>query len=258
MVSGYQKLQLAERGYLVLEGLMTPSVLEEVRCRVDELFEQEGEAAGAEFKQEPGSRRLANVVDKGEVFASVILEPRVLECMAEVLGPKFKLSSLNVRSANPNNGVSQPLHADAGAIADEQGYWVCNSVWLLDDFTAENGAIRIVPGSHQWRKLPQQVLADPAAPHPDEELLTGKAGTVVVMNAHMWHGGTANSTGAHRRAMHAFYTRWDKPQQQYQKGLLRVETQARLSPAARRILALDDPLNDEICAQSTGMSGFLR
>ena len=41
--------------------------------------------------------------------------------------------------------------------------------------------------------------------------------TVVVMNAHLWHGGTANRTSAHRRALHAFYTRWDKPQQQYQK-----------------------------------------
>lgn len=258
MLSEFQKRQLSDRGYLVLEGLMPPSLLDEIRCRVDELFEQEGRAAGAEFKQEPGSRRLANVVDKGEIFTSVILEPRVLECMAEVLGPKFKLSSLNVRSANPHNGVSQPLHADAGAIADAQGYWVCNSVWLLDDFTAENGAIRMVPGSHQWRKLPQDALSDPSAPHPEEELLTGSAGTVVVMNAHMWHGGTANATAAHRRAMHAFYTRWDKPQQQYQKKLLRPETQAALHAAARRILALDDPLNDELCAQATGMSGFLR
>lgn len=258
MVSEGQKTQLSERGYLVLAGLMPPTLLDEVRYRVDELFEREGDAAGAEFKQEPGSRRLANVVDKGGVFTRAILDPRVLECMALVLGPRFKLSSLNVRSANPHNGVSQPLHADAGAIADEQGYWVCNSVWLLDDFTTENGAIRMVPGSHRWRRLPQDVLADPAAPHPEEELLTGKAGTVVVMNAHMWHGGTANATGAHRRAMHAFYTRWDKPQQQFQKALLRPETQANLPPEARRILALDDPLNDELCAQSTGMSGFLR
>ena len=78
------------------------------------------------------------------------------------------------------------------------------------------------------------------------------------MNTHAWHGGTANRTGQPRRALHAFYTRGDKPQQQYQKALLRPETQARLPLELRRILALDDPRNDELSSKTTGMSGFLR
>ena len=64
------------------------------------------------------------------------------------------------------------------------------------------------------------------------------------MNAHIWHGGTANRTPAPRLAMHAFYCRRDKPQQQYQKQLLRPEVQDSLSPELREMLALDDPLND--------------
>jgi CubicO group peptidase (beta-lactamase class C family) len=43
------------------------------------------------------------------------------------------------------------------------GYWVCNSVWMLDDITANNGAIRMIPGSHRWRKLPHEVLTDAKA-----------------------------------------------------------------------------------------------
>jgi ectoine hydroxylase-related dioxygenase (phytanoyl-CoA dioxygenase family) len=245
-------------GYLVIERLMDQSLLDQLRWRVDELFEKEGVQAGAEFKQEPHSRRLANLVDKGEVFERVIDTTRILDCMEHVLGPRFKLSSLNVRSADPDNNWSQPLHADSGAVADERGYWVCNSVWMLDDFTEQNGAIRMVPGSHRWGVAPDQALTDLYAPHPQEILLTGSAGTVVVMNAHMWHGGTANRTAAHRRAMHVYYTRWDKPQQQYQKRLLRPEVQSRLSPSARRLLALDDPLNDELSSQLSGMSGFLK
>jgi ectoine hydroxylase-related dioxygenase (phytanoyl-CoA dioxygenase family) len=89
-------------------------------------------------------------------------------------------------------------------------------------------------------------------------LLTGRAGTVVVMNAHTWHGGTANHSSAERRALHAFYTRWDKPQQQYQKKLIRQEVQQRLDPAVRQVLALDDPLNDRLSSEITGRSGFLR
>jgi ectoine hydroxylase-related dioxygenase (phytanoyl-CoA dioxygenase family) len=89
-------------------------------------------------------------------------------------------------------------------------------------------------------------------------LMTGTAGTVVVMNAHMWHGGTDNRTDRQRRAMHVYYTRGDKPQQQYQKAWVRPEVQQRLSPLGRRLLALDDPRNDELCAAGSGKSGFMK
>jgi ectoine hydroxylase-related dioxygenase (phytanoyl-CoA dioxygenase family) len=253
-----EKLQLDEAGYLVLGNLMDAALLEQARSSIEELFEQEGDQAGSEFKLEPNSRRLANLVDKGDIFRRIVETPRVLDSMEHVLGPRFKLSSFNVRSADPGNGGAQPLHSDSGAIADSEGYWVCNSVWMLDDFTPENGATRMVPGSHRWGITPQQALADVDAPHPREILLTGRAGTVVVMNAHMWHGGTVNRTAAPRRAMHVYFTRWDKPQQQYQKRLLRPETQARLSPDLRRLLALDDPLNDELSSQFSNISGFLK
>lgn len=258
MLSERAKRQLDDEGYLVLEGLVSRSMLDGLRARIDQLFVEEGERAGSEFKQEPNARRLANLVNKGEIFARAIETPEVLECTAHVLGPAFKLSSLNVREAGPNSNCAQPLHADSGAVADDRGYWVCNSVWMLDDFTAENGAIRMVPGSHKWKRLPQKVLDDPLAPHPAEVLLTGCAGTVVVMNAHMWHGATANRTSGRRRAMHAFYTRRDKPQQQYQKRLVSAEVQARLSPGLRKLLALDDPLNDELSSRFSGTSGFLK
>jgi len=74
----------------------------------------------------------------------------------------------------------------------------------------------------------------------------------------MWHGATANRTSGERRAMHAFYTRRDKPQQQYQKHLLRAEVQGSLSPELREMLALDDPLNDAVSASVTVRSGFLK
>jgi ectoine hydroxylase-related dioxygenase (phytanoyl-CoA dioxygenase family) len=101
------------------------------------------------------------------------------------------------------------------------------------------------------------VLANPDRPHPDEVLVTGRAGDVVVMNSHLWHGGTANRTDRRRLALHAFYCRGDKPQQQYQKALLRAETTAALSPAARAMLALDDPANDALSAEG-GRSGFMK
>jgi ectoine hydroxylase-related dioxygenase (phytanoyl-CoA dioxygenase family) len=253
-----EKRQLDERGYVVLEHAMGPDLLRELRTRILDLFEEEGERAGHEFKTEEHARRLANLVDKGEVFRRAIGLPAVLEGVRHVLGPDAKLSSLNARSADPHTDVGQPLHVDMGAVPDARGYWVCNSVWMLDDFTSENGPTRMVPGSHAWGTRPQDVLADPLAPHPDEVLLTGKAGSICVMNAHMWHAGTANRSAAPRLAMHAFYCRRDKPQQQYQRQLLRPEVQAGLSRELRDILALDDPLNDELSANVVVRSGFMK
>jgi hypothetical protein len=255
MLTSSDKRQLDECGYLALPGLMGPGLLGEVRARIEELFTAEGAQAGSEFKQEPNARRLANLVDKGEVFERVILTPRVLECMEHVLGAEFKLSSLNVRAADPHGDCAQPWHADSGAIADERGYWVCNSVWMLDDFTPDNGATRMLPGSHKWRRLPPPESHEPL---PGEELVLGEAGTVVIMNAHMWHGATANRTAAPRRAMHVYYTRTDKPQQQYQKRLLSEATVRGLSPEARRMLALDDSRNDALCSIGSGVSGFMK
>lgn len=250
--------QLDTLGYIVVPDVLDWQTLQTVRDRVEELYQEEGENAGSEFRKEPGSRRLANLVDKGEIFERLVAVPAVLSLVRHVLGDRFKLSSFNARSANPFNAEGQPLHCDAAAVPDEQGYWVCNTIWLLDDFTRDNGATRVVPGSHQWRMLPKDALADPLAAHPEEVLVTGTAGSVVVMNTHAWHGGTANRTTGHRRALHAFYCRSDKPQQQYQKRLLRPETEARLSPELRNLLALDDRLNDELSCVGGKVSGFLK
>jgi len=249
------KPSLARDGFVILPNLLEPARIAELIAAVEQLYQAEGSRAGSEFRQEPHCRRLANLVDKGEIFLPLLTEPAVHGALEEVLGASYKLSSLNARSADPESDSAQPLHADMGALPDERGYWVCNTVWMLDDFTKENGALRVVPGTHRAGRLPE----NGRTPHPEEVLVTGTAGTAVVMNAHLWHGGTANRTKQPRRAIHAFFCRSDKPQQQYQKALLRPETVRLLSAEQRRILALDDPENDRLSAAPTiPTSGFLR
>ena len=253
-----ERRQLDEDGFVVLEDCMGADLLRDLRQQIQRTFDAEGEQAGQEFRTEAHAHRLANLVDKGEVFQRAILLPAVVDCVRHVLGPRIKLSSLNARSADPKGESPQPLHVDMSALPDEHGNWVCNTVWMLDDFTRENGATRVVPGSHRWGRRPQEVLDDPLAPHPQEILVLGKAGSIAVMNAHAWHGGTANRTTAPRLAMHAFYCRRDKPQQQYQKRLLRSDLQDSLSLELRDILALDDPLNDDLSANVAVRSGFMK
>ena len=201
---------------------------------------------------------MANLADKDPLFRRQMVREDLLEYVAGVLGPRFKLSSLNARSINAGCRRTQPLHADMSALPDNDGYWVCNSLWMLDDFTPDNGAVRYIPGTHRSGRLPADVLANPEADHPDQQLATGRAGTVLVMNAHLWHGGLPNLTESPRRALHIFFARSDHPQQQYQKRLLREETQAALTPEQREILALDDPLNDVLSRDPAVRSGFLK
>ena len=185
-----------------------------------------------------------------------MLEPVVLDLVGHVLGSAFKLSSLNARGANPG-GEAQPLHVDVGAIADERGFGSPTPSSCSTTSLRTTARCAPCPAPTVWESRPPDVLADPKAPHPDEVLVTGRAGDVVVMNAHLWHAGTANRTRDRRLALHSFYCRADKPQQQYQRRLLRPETQSRLSARARTLLALDDPRNDALSAAGEGESGFL-
>lgn len=236
-LSAGEKAALDRDGYLALPGLMSHGHIEAFRRRLAELTATEGELAGTEVHQERGTDRLSDLINKDPIFTLCFTHPRVLTAIRQVLGPEFKLSSLNSRAALPGHGL-QALHADWGEPVAPGAYLVCNSIWLLDDFTTANGATRVLPGSHRSGQLPRDALADAMAPHPDEVLLTASAGTVVVFNAHVWHGGTLNRTAAPRRALHAYFCRRDQPQQLDQRAYLRPETRERLTPAEQYILAV--------------------
>jgi ectoine hydroxylase-related dioxygenase (phytanoyl-CoA dioxygenase family) len=226
--------RLDRDGYAPLPGVLNGTQLEAIRGRLADLLAAEGDQAGLEVHQEVGTDRLADLVNKGEMFWPAFTDPRLLACMTHVLGD-FKLSSLNFRAALPGQG-HQNLHTDWGGPVEPGEYQVCNSIWLLDDFTASNGATRVVPGSHRARTVPRLALLDPAARHPDEVLVTGPAGTVVVFNSHLWHGGTENHSDRPRRALHSYFTRRGHGQQLDQKKYIRPQTLAALNPAARFIL----------------------
>ena len=235
-----QKEQLDRAGYLHLPAILPPDRVEVIRRRQTELLEAEGDRAGTEVHQERGTDRLSDLINKGSMFHVVLTEPKVLAAIAHVLGNDLKLSSLNSRNALPGQGL-QGLHADWGRLETPGTYQVCNSLWLLDDLTPDNGATRLVPGTHRGDKLPGDVMADPSAPHPEEILVQGRAGDVFVVNSHAWHGGTMNRTAGTRRVMHGYFCRRHQSQQLDQQRYLRLETWNQLSEAARTVLGVIGP-----------------
>ena len=233
-LSAEQRRQFDADGFLVLPGRIGEARLAALRERTAELQAAEGSAAGHEVGRQRGAAMLADLINKGEVFESVFVEPQVLAATRQVLGD-FRVNSLNFRAALPGEG-HQNLHSDWGEPVAGDDFRICNSIWLLDDFTQDNGATRVVPGSHRWGRAPADDLADPADAHPDEQLLLGPAGTVVIFNAHLWHGGTQNRTRTPRRGMTMSYCRLGEPQQVDQAAYVRKAVYDRLSPAAHVIL----------------------
>lgn len=245
LLSPAEKECLDQNGYVNLGQLLSEEQLTAINDRLHEILHQEGANAGAELMdskhirhpKEAGADRLADLVNKGEVFDVFYTHPKVLAAMARVIGSEFKLSALNYRAAKPGMG-SQKLHVDWHEAVTPGDFKVCNSIWLLDDFSKANGATRIVPGTHLTGELPQDMMEDPWASHPEEILIEAPAGSVFIFNSHVWHGGTNNSTQKYRRAVHSYFCRKGQPQQIDQKRYILEETKTRLSQAAIEILGV--------------------
>ncbi len=112
-LSDEEKQSLDEKGYIIFPGLLDKAWVADLRDTFERLVQEEGEKAGTEFKQEEGACRLADVVNKGEVFDGCYTHPKVLAAAYHVIGREFKIMSLNGRDALPGTG-HQDLHADWG------------------------------------------------------------------------------------------------------------------------------------------------
>ena len=218
-------------GFVVLRGLIDPSWLAALAARLDELIVAEGERAGLEVHKEDGTDRLANLVDKGEVFDALWMHPRMLGLVQHVLQRPFVLSSLNAREPKPGLG-HQGLHADWNERTPDEPFQVVNSLWVIDGMDAGNGCTRLVPGSHLMRgSIPD--------PHPDQVLALTNPGDVLVFNAHCRHGGTTNVDGRRRRVIHGYFIAAEHPQQCDFAKWVSAATRARLSPAQRAMLRVE-------------------
>lgn len=250
-----QRHELDVNGYFVVPGVFSPEEVAEMKAEIARLQKIEGEFGGHEVHIEPGAPRLSNLFNKSAAF------DRCLACAptmaaALLLLKEFRVYSLNAR--NPQKGQGQqPLHADVPRVTPTD-WRLVNSMIMLDDMTETNGPTRVVPGSHNWVPLnvPDVNMAevkhieirpedrphipkDPLAAYPGEVKVTGKAGSVAVINGHIWHGGTRNESGASRQVLHLAIGRRNIPQQLVEREHLTPELFRRSNPAQRFLLDIE-------------------
>ena len=152
--------------------------------------------------QESGTQHVALSDDTPEIDAWRALErhPLLLAVVEHVLGGGRW--ALNSHGRNPLPGFGQQgLHSDAVQRAPGDPFGVVTVLWMLDDFTAANGATRVVPGSHLLARSLSKSLAQPLARHPEERVVLGRAGDALMLNGHTWHSGRRNDSQGPRRAV---------------------------------------------------------
>ncbi len=231
---------LDEHGYVVLEGALTADEVDELRTRSIELTQKEQET-GAQLYLDDKSQRVWNLVNKGKIFEDMIQHPKILEFQEYLLEDDCTLSSFTVNligSGSPASGlhIDYPLSRLPPPLPS---FALCaNTIYLLDDFTLENGATRVVPGSHRRGYGPS---ADEM--YNDVIQVTGKKGDVIIVHGHIWHSSGANDTDGTRVGLLGFFCRsFMKPQQDHLK-LVSQAVIERASPTLKRLLGLNSQPN---------------
>jgi ectoine hydroxylase-related dioxygenase (phytanoyl-CoA dioxygenase family) len=231
------KAQLDEQGYVLLKNVLTPKAVEGYVQRLNAAYRRLEDAGQHTYADGVGrtERLLLNVHNKDAAFVDLVDHPAVFPVIQHLLSrgsyqdrEPFIVTQVSARDPH-RDASAQQLHIDSrfpgspyalGGIA----------LWMMNDFTLQSGATRVVPGSHRRAEYPET-----GRQYPDEITVTGPAGSVLIYNASLWHGGGDKIADVERWAVIISYGRWFLKQA---FDLTRNTPQAlyeQLSPARREL-----------------------
>jgi ectoine hydroxylase-related dioxygenase (phytanoyl-CoA dioxygenase family) len=193
-----ERQALEERGFVVLRGVVGAAQLERMRAAFEAACARALPGSGGAYAR--GTRHIDVLPADERAFDPVYSEPRVLAAIDHVLRRPFGLLVAGGRDPLAGHGL-QGLHQDWPRRASDEPWRVATALWMLDAFTEASGATRVVPGSHHVPRPPPKSMQAPEHRHRDEERALGQAGSVLVLNGHLWHAGARNESGASRRAL---------------------------------------------------------
>ena len=149
------------------------------------------------------TKRVGALLARSETCQNLALDPLINKLADGFLGPHCENYQLHFSSAiqiGPGES-SQILHRDRGVWG---GYiprkieTQFSTVWAINDFTKENGATQVVPGSHKWDKNRQPQIEEIA-------YAEMKAGSVFIYTGSVLHGGGTNTTEETRLGIFLHY-----------------------------------------------------
>lgn len=179
--------EIEEQGYTILENAIEPDLVAELRDEIHRVESERETAPRGNTVEGYKTLRTYNLLAKSPSFQKMPVHAAVLPLVERVLEPDCLLSGMTSMDLGPGE-VPQPLHPDDYVINVGRPHppLVCTTIWALTDFSEENGATRLVPGSHKRDHLPDY--------HETYESIPAvmPAGSVLVFDGALWHGSGEN------------------------------------------------------------------
>ena len=187
---------LETKGYAVIppEKAAPMELFDRIRAAILKVADED------EREWRPGlGKTLQHLLPRDPVFEEVLTSPVPLTLVTYMLGWRAKISQVT--------GLVKDTRTPPLTIHADHSYkfptpWpltaqYCNLNWITGDYTRENGAVCVWPGSHRWgRNVPPELQQ--AHAHPDLEVLEVPKGSVIAWHGSLWHGALPRTSEGQR------------------------------------------------------------
>jgi ectoine hydroxylase-related dioxygenase (phytanoyl-CoA dioxygenase family) len=209
-------------GWSVVENAIAPELVDELNDDLLRLERALGIVPADNRFEGLRTTRIYNLLVHGRLYERIPIHPNVLPIVERVLDPGLLISSLSSIAIGADESA-QLIHADDQVIAMPKPHppVICNTMWAITDFTEENGATRLCPGTHTADHSPDPLGRYESIP---AEMTKG---SVLVWVGSLWHGGGANRTDERRVGIAMNYCAGYLRQQENQQLGIPVETARR-------------------------------
>ncbi len=266
ILSQKQKNNLHKNGFLLFPPTsFMKKNLRKIQAAANKLIRIEGDKGGWEGKEkyykkgkffEKGTNRLGNLLEKNKIFRDMILIPEVLAASYEIVKSDIKIAGFNLRNPLKGNG-RQKIHIDWKPRKKvTESFDGTVTFVFLDKADLNNGALRIIPGSHKKLGWPEEHI-DVDKQHKKEKRLIVKPGTIIVANLNLWHAGANNISGSQRKMIMINIKKRNVPQLLNYKKYLSKKTKKSLNSEQKYLLAIRS-LDKTQRADSVGVGKYYR
>ena len=198
--------QIREQGYSIIRGVIPENRISGVRNDIIEAVENFG-------IKRPNNTYLATTINHTQSFAPYVAGQKIMAIVEAFFGPHARVSSTTTQINEPYNERGH-WHSDwpynAGYIQKPipDAVMHLTALFMLADFTCENGGTLIRPGSHKWGTNPTYEDEKIYDDFPDQVQGEGSAGSVLIMDSRLWHAIAVNHTNERRVALVVRYAPW--------------------------------------------------